>query len=73
MRHFLRRFNEKNALSVSIDPAAVQLLQQMQWPGHDRELENIFAVQHDIAQSVVKELRTALLGEEINRSYFTLN
>src|SRR3989441_7921988 len=30
---------------------------------YDRELEDIFAVQDDIAQSVVKELRTALLGE----------
>jgi len=40
VRHFLRRFNDKNALSVSIDPAAVQLLQQMQWPGNVRELEN---------------------------------
>jgi len=29
---------------------------------YDRELEDIFAVQDDIAQSVVKELRTALLG-----------
>ena len=29
----------------------------------DRTLEDIFAVQDDIAQSVVKELRTALLGE----------
>jgi serine/threonine protein kinase/tetratricopeptide (TPR) repeat protein len=30
----------------------------------DRTLEDIFAVQDDIAQSVVKELRSALLGEE---------
>ena len=30
---------------------------------YDRELEDIFAVQDDIAQSVVKELRAALLGE----------
>ena len=30
---------------------------------YDRELEDIFAVQHDIAQSVVTELRSALLGE----------
>jgi TolB-like protein/Flp pilus assembly protein TadD len=30
---------------------------------YDRELEDIFAVQDDIAQSVVKELRRALLGE----------
>ena len=30
---------------------------------YDRTLEDIFAVQDDIAQSVVRELRTALLGE----------
>jgi TolB-like protein/class 3 adenylate cyclase/Flp pilus assembly protein TadD len=32
---------------------------------YDRELEDIFAVQDDIAQSVVKELRATLLGEPI--------
>src|SRR5262249_25526880 len=31
---------------------------------YDRELEDIFAVQDDIAQSVVKELRAALLKEK---------
>jgi adenylate cyclase len=31
---------------------------------YDRELDDIFAVQDDIAQSVVKELRAALLGED---------
>ncbi|HET9952157.1 MAG TPA: protein kinase [Candidatus Eisenbacteria bacterium] len=31
---------------------------------YDRTLDDIFAVQDDIAQSVVKELRTRLLGEE---------
>jgi TolB-like protein/Tfp pilus assembly protein PilF len=35
---------------------------------YDRTLEDIFAVQDDIAQSVVKELRTTLLGEEIDSS-----
>src|SRR6267378_566784 len=35
---------------------------------YDRELEDIFAVQDDIAQSVVKELRTALLGEKRDSS-----
>jgi len=40
VRHFLRRFNEKNGLSVTIDPAAVQFLTQKQWPGNVRELEN---------------------------------
>ena len=32
---------------------------------YDRELDDIFAVQDDIAQSVVKELRAALLGEGV--------
>ena len=31
---------------------------------YDRELDDIFAVQDDIARSVVKELRSALLGEQ---------
>jgi tetratricopeptide (TPR) repeat protein len=34
---------------------------------YDRELDDIFAVQDDIAQSVVKELRTALLGETADK------
>src|SRR5213078_4187899 len=33
---------------------------------YDRELDDIFAVQDDIAQSVVKELRKALLHEVID-------
>jgi TolB-like protein/tetratricopeptide (TPR) repeat protein len=35
---------------------------------YDRDLEDIFAVQDDIAQSVVKELRSALLGEKPDAS-----
>ncbi len=35
---------------------------------YDRELEDIFAVQDDIAQSVVKELRSMLLGAERDSS-----
>ena len=33
---------------------------------YDRTLDDIFAVQDDIAQSVVKELRTTLMGESLN-------
>jgi DNA-binding NtrC family response regulator len=40
VRHFLRRFNDKNGLRVTIEPTAIQLLQQRQWPGNVRELEN---------------------------------
>src|SRR5437899_2181173 len=35
---------------------------------YDRELEDILAVQDDIAQSVVKELRSALMGEKRDAS-----
>jgi TolB-like protein/class 3 adenylate cyclase/Tfp pilus assembly protein PilF len=35
---------------------------------YDRELDDIFAVQDDIAQSVVKELRHALLGQPDGRA-----
>ena len=38
---------------------------------YDRELEDIFAVQDDIAQSVVKELRSALLEEKRDSSAST--
>jgi len=38
---------------------------------YDRELGDIFAVQDDIAQSVVKELRSSLLGERGDRSSTT--
>ena len=33
---------------------------------YDRELDDIFAVQEDIAQSVVKELRGAMLGDTVD-------
>lgn len=35
---------------------------------YDRTMDDIFAVQDDIAQSVVEELRTRLLGEELRPS-----
>lgn len=38
--HFLQQFNAKNNLAVTIEPAAVQRLQEMTWPGNVRELEN---------------------------------
>jgi DNA-binding NtrC family response regulator len=40
VKHFLQQFNTKNDLRVSIEPAAVERLQQMPWPGNVRELEN---------------------------------
>ncbi len=50
---------------------AVQLVQVADgyplWSGtYDRTVDDIFAVQDDIAQSVVKELRATLLGEAVD-------
>ncbi|HZS97139.1 MAG TPA: sigma-54 dependent transcriptional regulator [Terriglobales bacterium] len=71
VRHFLRRFNEKNGLNVTIDPAAVRLLQQMRWPGNVRELENtvnrlaIFAPTGEITLADVEaETQRTPEGEE---------
>lgn len=38
--HFLRQFNNKNEMAVTIEAAAVSLLQAISWPGNVRELEN---------------------------------
>jgi DNA-binding NtrC family response regulator len=40
VNHFLQQFNAKNNLAVTIEPGAVQRLQEMSWPGNVRELEN---------------------------------
>jgi DNA-binding NtrC family response regulator len=40
VNHFLQQFNTKNNLAVTIEPAAIQRLQEMPWPGNVRELEN---------------------------------
>ncbi len=69
-----RKLNVATLLEGSVRKAgsrvriAVQLVKvadgfQLWSETYDRTLEDIFAVQDDIAQSVVKELRTALLGE----------
>jgi TolB-like protein len=52
-----------NRLRISVQLVKVSDGYQLWSETYDRTLEDIFAVQDDIAQSVVKELRTALLGE----------
>jgi serine/threonine-protein kinase len=53
-----------NRIRVSVQLVKVSDSSHLWSETYDRTLEDIFAVQDDIAQSVVKELRTALLGEE---------
>ena len=53
-----------NRMRISVQLVKVADGYQLWSETYDRTLEDIFAVQDDIAQSVVKELRTTLLGEE---------
>ena len=53
-----------NRIRVSVQLINVSDSSHLWSETYDRTLEDIFAVQDDIARSVVKELRTTLLGEE---------
>ena len=53
-----------NRLRISVQLVKVSDGYHLWSEVYDRTLEDIFAVQDDIAQSVVKELRTTLLGEK---------
>ena len=57
----VRKAGNRVRISVQLIKAADRI--QLWSETYDRSLDDIFAVQDDIAQSVVKELRTALLGE----------
>ncbi len=52
-----------NRIRVSVQLVDVRDSSHLWSETYDRTLEDIFAVQDDIAQSVVEELRTTLLGE----------
>ncbi len=52
-----------NRVRISVQLIKAQDGFQLWSETYDRTLDDIFAVQDDIAQSVVKELRTTLLGE----------
>ncbi len=53
-----------NRIRVSVQLVNVADSSHLWSETYDRTLEDIFAVQDEIAQSVLKELRTTLLGEE---------
>jgi TolB-like protein/Tfp pilus assembly protein PilF len=55
-----------NRMRISVQLVKVADGYQLWSESYDRTLEDIFAVQDDIAQSVVKKLRTTLLGEAAN-------
>ena len=53
-----------NRVRISVQLVKVSDGYHLWSESYDRTLDDIFAVQDDIARSVVKELRTTLLGEE---------
>ncbi|GAA3921252.1 sigma-54 dependent transcriptional regulator [Litoribacillus peritrichatus] len=40
LRHFLKRYNEKNQTKLSLSPEVLQWFNQADWPGNVRELKN---------------------------------
>ena len=55
-----------NRMRISVQLVKVADGYQLWSESYDRTLEDIFAVQDDIAQQVVKELRSTLLGEAVD-------
>lgn len=55
-----------NRMRISVQLVKVADGYHLWSESYDRTLDDIFAVQDDIAQSVVKELRTSLLGESVD-------
>jgi DNA-binding NtrC family response regulator len=72
VENFLQQFRAKNGRRVTIEPAAVELLQARTWPGNVRELENtvyrlaIFARDGRIARLDVdaESRKNAMTGED---------
>jgi TolB-like protein len=62
----VRKFGKRVRITVQLVQVATD--SHLWSDTYDRELEDIFAVQDDIAQSVVKELRTTLLGAKRDSS-----
>ncbi len=58
----VRKFGKRVRITVQLVQVATD--SHLWSETYDRDLEDIFAVQDEIAQSVVKELRSALLGEK---------
>jgi len=62
VRHFLARFNERNARRVTVREEATQLLARMAWPGNVRELENL------IERAAILSTTEEITAEDIERA-----
>ena len=62
VRHFLSRFNERNARQISVNEEATGLLMRMSWPGNVRELENL------IERAAILSTTGEISAEDIERA-----
>jgi DNA-binding NtrC family response regulator len=62
VRHFLARFNQRNARRVTVREEATQLLARMAWPGNVRELENL------IERAAILSSTEEITAEDVERA-----
>ena len=62
VRHFLSRFNERNARQVTVNEEATSLLKRMSWPGNVRELENL------IERAAILSTTGEISAEDVERA-----
>ncbi|MBX7058984.1 MAG: sigma 54-interacting transcriptional regulator [Leptospirales bacterium] len=63
VHHFIEKFNKENGKNIAgIAPDAIQLLENYDWPGNVRQLENV------LERSVVLSQRDALTAEDFQDS-----
>jgi DNA-binding NtrC family response regulator len=62
VRHFLTRFNERNARQVTLNEEATGLLTRMTWPGNVRELENL------IERAAILSITGEIAAEDVERA-----
>jgi DNA-binding NtrC family response regulator len=62
VRHFLTRFNERNARQSTVGEEATDVLTQMAWPGNVRELENL------IERAAILSTTGEITSEDVERA-----
>ena len=62
VRHFLARFNQRNALQIAVNEGAMSLLTRMSWPGNVRELENL------IERAAILSATGEISAEDVERA-----
>ena len=62
VRHFLKRFNERNARQITVREEATGVLTRRAWPGNVRELENL------IERAAILSTTGEITSEDVERA-----